>query len=172
MSSAPYGPPEKCYGHVPTNWPGALARTVGATKRSVWLPWQPDRYYFENRIPEYGALVSDLVRSLDVAPPHATTTAPSVEIVVREQPHSGAWMVSLINHTGHDGHQFGPTVPMRGLNVSVALPGGGSDRAGGNWTARSLKLGCELRTVADGERQMVTVPSLELFDTIVFTRNG
>ena len=166
VSSAPYGPPEKCYGHLPTEWPGALTRAVGAG-RSVWLPWQPDRYYFENRIPEYGVLISHLVRSLDAAPPHATSTAPRVEIVVREQPRTGAVLVSLINHSGHDGHEFGAPVPMHGVEVSVALPG-----VGGAWSAVSLRLARGLAMAADGERQVVTLPSLELFDTIRFTTDG
>ena len=42
LSRAPYGPPEKCYGHLETPHPGRL---TSADRRLTVLPWTIGRVY-------------------------------------------------------------------------------------------------------------------------------
>ena len=160
VAPSPYGPPEKCYGGQATEQYGILWHSYGAG-RTAYLPWQPDRFFYSNALPEYRFLLGGLARALAPEPLVIETNAgPMVEIVVRDQPESGRRMVHLVNYSGQNGRSFNDPVEMREIRVRVAWRGALS-------RVRATVMGVDLAFEITGGSVSFTLPRLQLFEKVI-----
>lgn len=108
LSRAPYGPPEKCYGHIPLDFPARLEFEHGKG-RTITLPWTPGRAYREVGLGAIGDVIGDAAFELLGANTDVETDLPSqVEIILGRS--DQGLVVHLRNLTGHRGQSFGDPV--------------------------------------------------------------
>ncbi len=162
-----YGPPEKCYGEgEPTAWQAVLWGEHGAG-RSAYLPWRPGWLFESLSLPEYAAVLGQVVRRLLPDPPlvelealEQPAAARQVEAVLRDQPPRGRRILHLVNFNGVNGRRFyGPldTGPLR-LRVRTLEP---------IQKVRAARLDRELPFEAYPGGVAFDLPGLGLFEKIV-----
>jgi hypothetical protein len=157
---ARYGPPEKCYWEVETDWPGVIWYAYGEG-RTAYVPWQPERYYYTLCLPEYRWFLGRLVWQLLPRPSMVETDAgPMVEVVVRDQPATGRRIVHLVNYSGQNGRSFFGHAEMRGVSVRVETEG----EVG---RVRAAMLGRDLAFDIEEGGVRFELPRLGLFEKIV-----
>jgi hypothetical protein len=111
LSRAPYGPPEKCHGHVQLDHPGVV-RSGGV----VLLPWTVGRAYREVGLTVHRDLFIDEV--IGVGAPEVETELPEqVEIVVGRS--AAGIVVHLLNRSGDGDQRFAPPVPIGPARLKV-----------------------------------------------------
>ncbi|MEQ3553227.1 alpha-amylase family protein [Pseudonocardia nematodicida] len=159
LSTAPYGPPEKCYGHLAVDRPPHIGFARGAG-RTVTLPWTPGRAYREIGLGAVGDVVAEAARDLLGPGADVDTDLPAqVEVVLGR---SGAGLVvHLRNLTGHRGQSFGDPVRIgAGHRLTLRVPGISS--------VRSLVDSGPLETTLDGDgHTTVALPALDVFEVLV-----
>ena len=154
-----YGPPEKCYWEIETEMPGLIWQDYGEGQ-TVYLPWQPDRYFYTLSLPEYRELLGGLARSMCAQPVVLETNAGAmVEVVVRDQP-GGKRMVHLVNYSGQNGRSFNDPVEMRDVTVKVAVERL-VKRVRATWLGQDLEYETQEGAVT------FRLPSLKLFEKVV-----
>lgn len=155
VSQAPFGPPEKTFGHALTEHPAWTRRAVGAGL-SVRVPWTIGRSYRESSLQVVRDVLTDIVRS-DVRPGRIAVDAPEQVTVVmgRSGEHD---VVHLLNLSGLRRRGFGPPVPISGMRLI-----GDSVRR-----VSALVAGVELTAV--GGR--VELPELGRFEVLVVENEG
>ncbi|MGH2355632.1 MAG: hypothetical protein ACRDJN_28840, partial [Chloroflexota bacterium] len=161
-----YGPPEKCYGEMPTTHPGVLWHTFGRG-RTAYFPWPVDRLFHDISMPEYRELLRAAVWwvSGDAASPVETGagTPPCVEVTVHDQADTGRRLVHLVNFSGHQDRSFHDPLEIRNLTLRITPPAAGRVRR-----VRALVAGQELALQGESDGRIgVTVPALGLFEAIV-----
>lgn len=104
VPQAPYGPPEKCYGHEATSFPAqAELRTKGGSV--IHIPWSVGKTYREFGISEVRDYVVSALKPL--AEPVVWGKVPgSAEIIVSSS--EDRLIVHVINQTGERRRSFGP----------------------------------------------------------------
>ncbi|WP_323960567.1 beta-galactosidase trimerization domain-containing protein [Arthrobacter sp. JZ12] len=124
VPSAPYGPPEKAYGHVHGGEHALGERSFGAG-RAIQVPWTPGSAYRDLSLTRIRDAAVDLVVELLGPDVQVTVEAPEqLEVVLG---HSDAGLViHLLNHSGQRRNGFGPAVPFTG--VTVRVPGAAGQR--------------------------------------------
>lgn len=142
MSRAPYGPPEKCYGHVPLDHPGMVKQG-----NVVLFPWTIGQAYREVGLSVHRDLFADQVGGAV-----ETDLPEQVEIVVGRS--AAGFVVHLLNRSGDTDQRFAP--PVRIGPGRLRVPDGVRE-------ARSLVAQKRLQ-VSDG---WVQVPEIGLFDVLV-----
>lgn len=159
-----YGPPEKVYWDHETDVPGLIWQNYGKG-RTAYIPFQPDRYYYDLCLPEYRDLLAGIVRELAPRPVVLeTNAAPSVELVVRDQDTGkgspARRMVSLVNYSGQNGRSFFEPVEMRDIKVTVAVDCPVNH-------VRALMLAQDLPFEAQEGQIGFTLPRLGLYEKVV-----
>lgn len=131
VERAPYGPPEKAYGHVPgTEHVGAERRHGAGTV--LQLPWTAGTAYQETRLTRLRDLVVDVVverlRDRPGGRLPVTLDGPEqLELVVGRS--AAGLVLHLLNHSGQRGNGYGPVVPVRDVVLRLAGQAGRAARA-------------------------------------------
>lgn len=153
LPQAPFGPPEKCFGHAGSDEPG-VARLATGKGLVIQIPWSVGYTYREFGTTE----VRDyLLRSLEGRTGHVVSAElpEQVEMIVGRD--GAGLVVHLINQTGARRKSFGPHVPIRGGRLRVR---------GAGKTAELL-VSDEAATVGrDGDATVIDLPTLELFEVV------
>jgi hypothetical protein len=142
FSRAPYGPPEKCYGHEQLEHPGLVKQG-----NAVLFPWTIGRAYREVGLSVHRDLFVDQVGGA-----METDLPEQVEIVVGRS--AAGFVVHLLNRSGDSDQRFAPPVPVGPGRLRV--PDGVRE-------VEALNAGEHL-PVEDG---WVQVPEIELFEALV-----
>jgi hypothetical protein len=151
LSRAPYGPPEKCHGHLELAHPGRLSAPYGKGRASM-LPWTVGRAYREVGLSAHRDLFVE--EALRVGAPQVETELPEqVEIVLGRS--AAGQVVHLLNRSGDADQRFVQPLPIRPSRLRI--PGGG---------AGQVEALCAGRTLP-AEDGWVTVPEIERFEVLV-----
>jgi hypothetical protein len=162
LPQAPYGPPEKCYGHTGSDDPAAVHVRHGAGGVTV-VPWSVGRTYREFGTSEVRDHLVAEVRSL--ARPRVSANLPEqVELIVGRDD-AGGHVLHLINQSGAKRRSFGPHVPIAGGRVRL-------HDVAGTWRATALVSGEELPLGRDGNDLDIDLPRLELFEVVHVRSTG
>jgi hypothetical protein len=153
LPQAPFGPPEKCYGHAGSDDPG-VARLDTGKGRVVQIPWSVGYTYREFGTTE----VRDFfLRAIDGLTGHVVSAEmpEQVEMIVGRD--VAGLVVHLINQTGARRKSFGPHVPITGARLRVR----------GEVGAVELLVSDAAATVGrDGDEATIDLPPLELFEVV------
>jgi hypothetical protein len=161
ISRAPYGPPEKCYGHLPLDHPGRIVGTSGAGTVVV-MPWTVGRGYREVGLSAFRDLFIDSL--LEVVPHVAfptndTTSIPlpeAVEVVTGSS--RAGQVIHLINRSGDADQRFRQPVTIRGAALNI-------DSRVSRVTA--LRAGVDLPIERFNGMAEVRLPDLDLFEVLL-----
>ncbi|WP_432938257.1 alpha-amylase family protein [Kribbella sp. CA-253562] len=152
LSRAPYGPPEKCHGHLELEHPGRLRAPYGQG-RAVMLPWTVGRAYREVGLTAHRELVVTEVLWAG-AQQIATGLPEQVEIVLGRS--AAGRVIHLLNRSGDADQRFAEPLPIGPCWLELPDPEVAEVQA--------LRAGVRL-PVVDGR---VEVPVIERFETLVF----
>ncbi|WP_163540964.1 alpha-amylase family protein [Occultella kanbiaonis] len=156
LGRAPYGPPEKCYGHTEADHPGYAERTLhGGTV--AHLPWTVGRVYREQGLRAVRDEVATRIRALGARP--SGTGIPEQLQVVRGRSDAGT-VVHLLNRSGDAVQRFLDPVPI--APVEVSLPWSGPPPR-----ARALVAGVEVPVSPTEGGIRVTTPTVGRFEVLV-----
>jgi hypothetical protein len=146
LSRAPYGPPEKCHGHVPLEHPGLVKQDKVAL-----FPWTVGRAYREVGLSVHRDLFVDEVIAAG-GPSMETELPEQVEIVLGRS--AAGTVLHLLNRSGDADQRFAPPVPVG--PARLRLPTGVRE-------VEALRSGEHL-PVTDG---WVQVPEIGLFEVLI-----
>jgi hypothetical protein len=157
LSQAPYGPPEKCYGTFPVEYPGIALRRFGEGTSAV-IPWgigETARAFGTGGI---GDFFADLVEELlgDDRQLVARGLPPQVELVLGSS--KGRLVVHLLNLSGVRHNSIGPAVRVAG--AELVIPGGAA-------SARALVADASCELSDEAGNTVIRIPDFGLFETIV-----
>jgi hypothetical protein len=157
LAQAPYGPPEKCHGHLPVDHPGYAVGSFGRGRVAI-VPWTVGRTYRDLGLTAVRDLVVNVVRQLLDGRESTSADLPEqVEITVHRS--GERQVVHLVNLSGLRRVNFGPPLPVRGGILRLR---GADPKA----RVQALVSGRECPTrVVDGEL-VVDVPEFGLFEVI------
>lgn len=152
LSRAPYGPPEKCHGHLALDLPGALWRSQGRGRIAV-LPWTPGRAYHQVGLSGHRDVFVETALRAASGPVRVETDLPEqVEVVLGTSVAGG--VVHLVNHSGEVPQGFRAPLPVEGRRLRVPW-----------WTDQpSFALRADTGLSGDGE---VALPRVDLFEVLV-----
>jgi len=156
-----YGPPEKCYGGVDTEYPGRVTNVFGKGT-AVYFPWAVGGLYYRLGLTDYRSALTAAVDSVLTKGRLLRTNAPAqLEVTITRQRGQNRVLAHLINYTGYQGRAFYEPLELRNVVVDIRVPGGVS-------RARAVRAGLELDLTIDEDYVSVTVPAVGLFELIVF----
>lgn len=161
ISRAPYGPPEKCHGHLDLDQPGLITGQSGAGRVAV-LPWTAGRGYREVGLSAHRDLVVSAL--LRLAPGVEVRSGigggaalpEQVEIVLGRS--AAGQAIHLLNRTGDADQRFRAPVPIAPATLAV-------DAAARR--VRALRAGVDLPIETAGDEAYVRLPELGLFEVLV-----
>jgi hypothetical protein len=162
ISRAPYGPPEKCHGHLPLSQAGLVAGEWRGAGRIVVMPWTVGRGYREVGLSAHRDLFVDaLVRLAGVFTfdDSASGIAPlpaSLEVVSSYS--NAGQILHLINRSGDADQRFRQPVTIRG--VSLVLDSGVTG-------VSALRAGVDLPLSSHKGMTVVQLPDIDLFEVLV-----
>lgn len=156
LAQTPYGPPEKCFGALPVDYPGWASRRFGKGVSAI-IPWgigETARAFGTGAIGDHFA---DIVEELlgDDRPVVARKLPPQIEIVVAES--NGRHVIHVLNFSGVRTNSIGPAVPVDG--GELVIRGGAS--------AHALVAGQPCKTSTDGDALVILLPQVGLYEVIV-----
>lgn len=150
---APFGPPEKCYGHVPSKRPAVVRLENGGSVTQ--FPWTIGCTYREFGTTEIRDFFLDCVAGL--ATPVVTADLPDqVEIVLGRS--EAGLVIHLINQSGMRTRSFGPHLPISGGVLRVEGHGG---------PAHLLKSGTKIKGRIESAGVVFELPELGLYEVLV-----
>jgi len=153
LPQAPFGPPEKCYGHAGSDQPGAVVRQVGEGQ-VVMFPWSVGRTYHEFGTTE----VRDyFLREIDGMTGQVVSGELPEQVELIAGRDGEGLVLHLINQTGSRRKSFGPHVPISGATLRVRGAGG---------SAQALVSGQQPAVRQDGDDLVIELPVLELFEVL------
>lgn len=159
LSRAPFGPPEKCYGHLPLDHPARLDLAHGGG-RTVVLPWTPGRAYRETGLGGLGDVIAQATTDLLGDRLEVETDLPAqVEVTVGRS--EAGLVVHLLNQTGLRHQSFGDPVTIP-AGYRLTVRGGGPE-------VRAVVAGTapDREVTADGIT--ITLPEIGLFEVLVLS---
>jgi hypothetical protein len=159
LSRAPYGPPEKCYGHLLLDHPALLEHHYGLG-RTITLPWTPGRAHREVGLSGLARVVADAAVELLGDDLEITTDLPAqVEVVVGRS--EAGYVVHLRNLTGLRHQSFGDPIPIA-AGHRIAVRGVAAPSV-----IRALVADDELTTEEVDGGVAVVLPVIGLFEVLV-----
>lgn len=162
LAQVPFGPPEKCHGTRPTQYPGVAIRRVGEGAHAV-LPWLPGSTHYRLGTPESGRILARLTRELLGDDRIVEADLPEqLEVTVQRGPRG--LLVHVLNFSGVQRNSIGPAIPVGGGSLWVATGPGA--------TAAALVAGQDLTVRADGDGVRIALPEIGLFDVIEVRTGG
>ncbi|MGO2750616.1 MAG: alpha-amylase family protein [Pseudoclavibacter sp.] len=162
LAQVPFGPPEKCYGTRPTQYPGIAIRSAGAGAHAV-VPWLPGSTYRHLGTPESGRLLAGLVRELLGSDSELDADLPEqVEVTLQRSPRG--LLIHVMNFSGVQLNSIGKPVPVRGGKLRL--------RGQGFADARALVAGSALEVVKIDGGVSISLPELGLFEVVEVDADG
>ena len=156
-----FGPPEKCYYSLETTIPGMVLKQYGKGK-CVFIPWGIGRHYeaLSNHAHSM-LLISTLRNLLGVKNLISVDVSPVVEVASHIQKNEKRQLVSLVNHSGQLGTGFFEPLPIFDVPIRLKV----DKQITG---VKTLYGGMNLDfNIDNGNELSITLPRLELFETIV-----
>jgi hypothetical protein len=158
VPAAPYGPPEKAYGHVASDTFACGIRQLGRGSVAQ-LGWLPGVAYNDLGLTVLrDAVVNLAIELADSIGPVEVDAAEQVEVILGRS--DAGLIVHLLNHSGQRRNGFGPVVPVAETTLRVT--------GGAGLHPRVLNDDVELRTHTDGDDLVVVLGPLCEFAVIVF----
>lgn len=161
ISRAPYGPPEKCHGHLPLDHPGLVVDSA-TDSRVALLPWTVGRAYREVGLSAHRDLFVDAL--LRVAPDAVVRSGlgsgpslPEQVEVVRGRSAAGE-VIHLLNRSGDADQRFRAPVPIAPATLAVATA---------DCRVRALRANVELPVASVNGQPYVQLPEIGLFEVLV-----
>jgi hypothetical protein len=158
LSRAPYGPPEKCHGHIELDdQPGLIVRQQVAV-----LPWTVGRGYRETGLTAHRDAFVDALET--VAPGVAIQSGAgegdrlSEQVEITTGRSVAGRVIHLLNRSGDAVQRF--RAPVTVAPATLALPPG-------TRTVRALVAGTTLPVTRDGDAAWVTLPPIGRFEVLV-----
>lgn len=161
LPQAPFGPPEKCYGHTRSEHPAMATRRHADGGGVTVVPWTIGRTYRELGTTEVRSVLGDAVTAL--VQPCAIADLPEQVEVIFGFDDEGT-VVHLLNLSGARHRTFGPHVTITGGRLR--LHGVRGARAEALVAERSVPLR------QDGDDAVLDLPPLELFEVIRIDDSG
>lgn len=167
LPPANFGPPERAYGHVRSDYYGAGLLCGGDHRRSLYIPWQPGMQYYCHGYEDHKRIVLGLLKELNAPRPIsvAACDAPSsVELFVNLTANN-QYLLQFLNLSGFNGVTYSKPLPVGPLRVTLDVDAGEEVPE----RAFSLQTGQEIRVLTDGENRKVTIELDELnrYDAIL-----
>ena len=160
LAQSPYGPPEKCYGTIPTGFPGVALRHTGNGIHAV-VPWSIGRTSRLLGTAASGQLLADLVDELEGDRSVVRADLPEqAEIVVGEN--ERGLVVHVVNYTGVQRNSIGSPVTITGGTLQLRGPH--------PTAARALVAGTELPIREQADGIVVTLPDVARFEVVEIVR--
>jgi hypothetical protein len=152
LPQAPFGPPEKCYGHTKGGEPAAVKVERGGSV--IHIPWSVGRTYREFGTTEVRDYFLETISPVvDTA---ITADLPEqVEMIVGRD--DAGLVIHLINQTGARRKSFGTHVPIEGGKLRVKGAKGAAD---------VLVAGGEADVTQTGQDIEIALPRLELYQVV------
>lgn len=159
LPQAPFGPPEKAYGHVLSSEPGVVTRKSGAGL-GLQFSWTIGRSYHEfGTTTLRRAMIGCIHQAAGRQSTAASALPEQVEVIMSRS--DKASVLHLINLSGARRRSFGP--PLTVTQAELRVPQDHGEHA---WSL-ATSTACPTRT--DGCDVVVELPALGLFDAIVLT---
>lgn len=159
-----YGPPEKCYPDIETSNPGIIWYEYGKGK-TAYLPWRIDYLFYRHRLEEYSKLFNLIIEELLGDGRQITTDAPpQVGITLYQQISSGDYLVHLVNFSGNNNTAYHNPIPIFDIRLEINT----KDKF---TSALLLKMKREVPVESKDGGVVLTIPKLELFETVALKRN-
>lgn len=161
LSRAPYGPPEKCHGHLPLDQPGLVLGRAGQGMVAT-LPWTVGRGYREVGLSAHrDVFVAALLRvAPEVAIGSGLGDGPAlpeqVEVVLGRS--AAGQVIHLLNRSGDADQRFRPPLPITPATLAVSSA---------SCRVEALRAGVELPVATDDGRPYVRLPEIGLFEVLV-----
>lgn len=116
ISSAPFGPPEFCYGHEVTGQSAVSVREG----RLAYVPFMLGSLYYQHGFTEFKHLLLDLLDRLRGTEnqPFTTNAPPCVEMFWHRCG-EGRMLLQLLNHSGYNGMTVEPPLPIFDIQVEI-----------------------------------------------------
>lgn len=154
LSRAPYGPPEKCYGHLPLQTPAGAVVQHGAGQGAAMF-WTPGRAHRHLGLSAIGEEMTRQVRSLLGGERDVETDLPAqVEVIMGR---SRAGLVLHLNNVSGRRHQ--------GYSDPITIPAGRRLRVLSDvQTLRALRAGVELER---DDASFFILPEISDFEVLV-----
>lgn len=156
---APYGPPEKCYGHVDPGHPGCLRRTVGSGRMTV-LPWTVGHVYRQVGLSVARDIIADAVITLGATP--IESSLPEQVQVISGRSDAGR-VLHLLNRSGDVVQGFRAPLPIAGSSLILA------EHFGEPPKVRALRAGVDCATRITDSGIQVELPTIERFEVLLIT---
>ena len=154
LGQSGFAPPEKAYGHMPTDDPGSVSAPYGKGLGQM-IPFTIGRAYYDIGLPTLKDFFLDSMEDFAMSKEPIRVTAPEqVEVTLHRN--GDDLVVHLNNMSGARRSNFGPHIPINDCYVMVK--GTGKDI-----TARAIRGEAELE-IRDGRMQL---PPLDLFEVVV-----
>jgi hypothetical protein len=152
LPQAPFGPPEKCYGHLGSSDPGAASLSRGGT--ILQFPWSIGRTYREFGTTEVRDYFLNEIRNL-AGGVISMELPEQVEAIIGRD--AGGLVIHLLNQTGARRKSFGPHVPVEGGKLRIK---------GASAAVETLVSRSPVSTHLDGDVLTIELPRLELFEVV------
>jgi hypothetical protein len=152
LPQAPFGPPEKCYGHLGCSDPGAASLSRGGT--ILQFPWSIGRTYREFGTTEVRDYFLNEIRNL-AGGVISMELPEQVEAIIGRD--AGGLVIHLLNQTGARRKSFGPHVPVEGGKLRIK---------GASAAVETLVSRSPVSTHLDGDVLTIELPRLELFEVV------
>ncbi|WP_411374947.1 alpha-amylase family protein [Arthrobacter sp. MPF02] len=153
LSQAPFGPPEKTYGHRVTSHPGTASREHG-DGAAVVIPWTLGRTYRETALTTVREQLMSVLDSLEADPEIVVDLPEQTEVIIGNV--KGRRVLHIINRSGLKRRGYGPAIPVSGGTVTVQ----------GKAAGYAHVAGTPLNSTSDGNTTVLTLPVLGLFEVI------
>jgi hypothetical protein len=161
LPQAPFGPPEKSYGHRPDGTAGFYVNASGCI---AVIPWTIGRSYHEIGLTSSRDIVVDLVSELLGDDSHLDAILPEqVEITLQEGPEF--LVIHLINLSGARRKNFGPYIDLDGGTLKLRDWPGATEAC-----ALVAKENCKTRR--HGNDLLVELPRLGRFEVITIKKSN
>ncbi len=153
-----YGPPERCYYDLTTDFPGFVVHPFGEGS-GLYVPWSPGALFHRQGHVNTADFCLDLLQRVAGLEPVACNLSPMIEVTHFESDDGTYQLIHLVNGTGHFGNTFYPPVPIENCQIQIDYPGTPSAVTG-------LRSGASLPFTRSRGKLSVHVPELGLFEAI------
>ena len=116
----PFGPPERCYGGEPADYPGIVVHPYGKGK-GISIPFFIGSLYYKEGYENSFFLLKDVLTSLCGIQSIAPDLTPMVEITLGVNDTTEHALLQLVNTTGHFGTSYFKPVPVDEVVVDIPL---------------------------------------------------